>query len=66
MPMDTAIPAAVLDPTLIPEHTAESIGLTVAACVRDFFSDPAVMADYLRWRKEYRQKKRLERTEEGQ
>ena len=66
MAMDTASATEIIDPTLIPKHTAESIGLTVLACVRDFFSDPAVMADYQQWKKEYRRRKRLEESEGGQ
>lgn len=42
-----------LDVEAIPDHTVEDFCRVIFGEVRRFFADPAVKADYEKWREEY-------------
>lgn len=44
--------AVVVDTAAIPSHQTDAMARTLIGCVERFFRDPAVKADYERWKQE--------------
>lgn len=51
---DSILQGHKVDPEKMPEIDKENLGRLIFREVRKYFSDPAVQADYLAWREEYR------------
>lgn len=55
--VQTRTPAAVtVDTAAIPSHQSDAMCRTLIGCVGRLFEDPAVKADYERWKQERQQK----------